>query len=100
MQFAVEVDVAELLLADIEIGAVDLRAIVEIPMSRRDDTRPGLDFPGYGLRRALQRWRRTDFAFRFKSHGAWSLGPVRSVLDPSQAVKNRANRPAGWVPGP
>src|SRR6267378_8657174 len=68
MQFAVQVDVSELLLSDIEIGTVHLSTIIEIPMRRRDNSRPGLNLQRYGLRRPFQLWRWPDFAFRFKPH--------------------------------
>src|SRR5262249_32438678 len=89
MQLAVEMDMSQLPVADIEIGTVDLAAVVEVPMRRGDDAGPGLDFARHALGRAFQLRRRADFAFRFEEHGG---SPSRPDFRPEPSTLKCARR--------
>jgi hypothetical protein len=44
VNLAIEVDVAEFPIADVEVSAIDLRWVVGEPVRRSDNAGPGLDF--------------------------------------------------------
>ena len=85
VNLAIEVDVAEFPFADVEVGTIHLRPIVEEPVRRSDDAGPGLDFLRDELRRPFQGGRWLDRAFVGELHETPPTSAVGVVVSAVRA---------------
>src|SRR5260370_881871 len=102
VKLAIEVDVAEFPIADVEVNTIHLRLVVEEPVRRSDNAGPGLDFLRDELCRPFQNGRWLDRALVGELHDKpptvrdTKIGPRRQTPKsaPSSSVLRYGDRAA------